>query len=102
MYLAITMLDRPVAAVIAIAAWGVAQGCYAPLTSAALPRLFGRRHLGAIAGLQMSAMVIGSAIGPALFALIDSVGGSYRPALVLSSALPAAGVAAALLASRRH
>jgi len=102
MYLTVTMLDRPVAAVIAIVAWGVAQGCYAPLTSAALPRLFGRRHLGAIAGLQMSAMVIGSAIGPALFALIDSIGGSYRPALVLSSALPAAGVAAALIAHRRH
>jgi MFS family permease len=102
MYLTVTMLDRPVAAVIAIVAWGVAQGCYAPLTSAALPRLFGRRHLGAIAGLQMSAMVIGSAIGPALFALVDSIGGSYRPALVLSSALPAAGVAAALIAHRRH
>jgi MFS family permease len=102
MYLAVTMLDRPVAAVIAIVAWGVAQGCYAPLTSAALPRLFGRRHLGAIAGLQMSAMVIGSAIGPAFFALIDSIGGSYRPALLISSALPAAGVATALVARRRH
>ncbi len=102
MYLAVTMLDRPVAAVIAIAAWGVAQGCYAPLTSAALPRLFGRRHLGAIAGLQMSAMVIGSAVGPALFALIDSIAGSYRPALVISSVLPAAGVGAALIAHRRH
>ena len=102
MYFAVTMLDKPVAAVIAIVAWGVAQGCYAPLTSAALPRLFGRRHLGAIAGLQMSAMVIGSAIGPALFALVDSIGGSYRPALLISSALPAAGVVAALIARRRH
>lgn len=102
MYLSVTMLDRPVAAVIAIAAWGVAQGCYAPLTSAALPRLFGRRHLGAIAGLQMSAMVIGSAVGPALFALVDSVTGSYRPALLISAALPAAGVTAALIARRRR
>ena len=101
MYLAVTMLDRPVAAVVAVVAWGVAQGCYAPLTSAALPRLFGRRHLGAIAGLQMSAMVIGSAIGPALFALVDSIGGSYRPALVISAALPAAGVGAAIFAGRR-
>jgi MFS family permease len=102
MYLGLTMLDRPVAAVVAVGGWGVAQGCYAPLTSAALPRLFGRRHLGAIAGLQMSAMVIGSAVGPAFFALIDSASGSYRPALLISSALPAAGVAAALLARRRH
>lgn len=101
MYIALTLLDRPVAAVIAIAAWGVAQGCYAPLTSAALPRLFGRRHLGAIAGVQMSAMVIGSAIGPALFALVDSVAGSYRPALWISAALPAVGVVTATVA-RRH
>ena len=102
MYIAVTMLDRPVAAVVAIAAWGVAQGCYAPLTSAALPRLFGRRHLGSIAGLQMSAMVIGSAIGPALFALVDSIGGSYRPALWISAALPAAGVVVATIANRRR
>jgi OFA family oxalate/formate antiporter-like MFS transporter len=34
MYLAVTMLDRPVAALVAIAAWGIAQGCFAPLTSA--------------------------------------------------------------------
>jgi MFS family permease len=100
MFVSVTMLDRPVAAVIAIATWGIAQGCYAPLTSAALPRLFGRRHLGAIAGLQMSAMVIGSAIGPALFALVDTIGGSYRPALLISAALPAAGVVAATTARR--
>jgi len=100
MYLSLTLLDRPVAAVVAIAAWGVAQGCYAPLTSAALPRLFGRRHLGAIAGLQMSAMVIGSAIGPALFALVDSLAGSYRPALWISAALPVSGFVAATVAKR--
>ncbi len=101
MYVAVSMLDRPVAAVVAVVTWGVAQGCYAPLTSAALPRLFGRRHLGSIAGLQMSAMVIGSAIGPALFALVDSIGGSYRPALLISAIVPAAGVATAVVSARR-
>ncbi len=100
MYLAVSMLDRPIAAIVAIATWGVAQGCYAPITSAAIPRLFGRRHLGSIAGLQMSAMVIGSAIGPALFALVDSVADSYRPALWISVILPAVGLATAFAASR--
>lgn len=100
MYVALTVLDRPVGAAVAIGAWGVAQGCYAPLTSAALPRLFGRRHLGSIAGLQMSAMVVGSAVGPASFALVESATGSYRPALWASLALPAAGLIAALVASR--
>ena len=42
------------------------------------PKVFGRRHLGAISGIQMSAMVIGSAIGPAFFALVQSVTGDYR------------------------
>ncbi len=103
MYLAVSALDRPVAAVIAVVAWGVSQGCYAPLTSAALPRLFGRRHLGAIAGLQMSAMVIGSAIGPALFALIENLTGSYRPALWVSVVIPASGLIASVAAGRlRH
>ena len=100
MYVAVSMLDRPVAAVIGIAAWGTAQGCYAPLTSAAIPRLFGRRHLGSIAGLQMSCMVVGSAVGPALFALVQSMTGSYRPALWLSLIIPATGLVVALLAHR--
>ena len=101
MYISVSMLDRPAAAVVAIAAWGAAAGCYAPLTSAAIPRLFGRRHLGSIAGLQMSAMVVGSAVGPALFASVESVTGSYRPALWLSTVIPAAGIATATLAHHR-
>ena len=100
MYAALSMLDRPLAAPVAIAAWGIAQGFFAPLTSAALPRLFGRRHLGSIAGLQMSAMVVGSAIGPAFFALVESVANSYRPALWLSVVFPIAGLATAIAARR--
>lgn len=99
MYVAVSMLDQPVAAAIAVLAWGISAGCFAPLTSAAIPRLFGRRHLGSIAGLQMSAMVVGSAIGPALFALVEASTGSYRPALWLSVALPASGVVTAIVAS---
>jgi len=92
MYLTVSRLDKPVAAAVAIIAWGTAQGCYAPLTSAAIPRLFGRRHLGSIAGVQMSAMVIGSAVGPAMFALVKSTIGSYQAALMLSTVFPAAGL----------
>ena len=101
MYIAVSMLDRPVAAVIAIGAWGIAAGCFAPLTSAALPRLFGRRHLGSIAGLQMSCMVVGSAVGPALFALVQSITDSYRPALWISLVIPATGVVVSTLAGSR-
>ena len=102
MYLTVARIDTPVFAVIAIAAWGVSQGCFAPLTSAALPRLFGRRHLGEIAGAQMSALVIGSAIGPALFALVQSITGRYQVALWISTIVPATGLALAGIASRRQ
>jgi MFS transporter, OFA family, oxalate/formate antiporter len=101
MYLAVPELDRTSGAVLAIAAWGISQGCYAPLTSAAIPRLFGRRHLGEIAGVQMALMVIGSAIGPALFALVKSLTGSYQYALWASVPVPALGLVVAGLAARR-
>lgn len=100
MYVAVPELDRTVALVLAVVAWGFAQGCYAPLTSAAIPKLFGRRHLGAIAGVQMAMMVVGSAVGPALFALVQSLSGSYRYALWGSASVPAVGVVVAALAWR--
>jgi MFS transporter, OFA family, oxalate/formate antiporter len=100
MYLAVPELDRTVGLVLAVVAWGFAQGCYAPLTSAAIPKLFGRRHLGAIAGVQMALMVVGSAVGPALFALVQSLSGSYRYALWGSASVPAVGVVVATLAWR--
>jgi MFS transporter, OFA family, oxalate/formate antiporter len=102
MYLAVPELDTTSGAVLAIAAWGISQGCYAPLTSAAIPRLFGRRYLGEIAGVQMAAMVVGSAIGPALFAFVKSLTGSYQYALWGSVSVPALGLAVAVLARRQH
>lgn len=102
MYATVGQLDRTVAAVVAVAGWGMSQGCMGPMTTAALPRLFGRRHLGAIAGVQMSAMVVGSAVGPALFAVVESAAGSYRTALTVSMVLPALGLVVAVLALVRR
>ena len=102
MYLTVARIDTPAFAVIAIVAWGVSQGCFAPLTSAALPRLFGRRHLGEIAGVQMSALVIGSAVGPALFALVQSITGRYEVALWISTIVPITGLVLAAFASRHR
>ncbi len=97
MYLSVPNLASAGWAVVAIVAWGIAQGCYAPLTSAAVPRLFGRTHLGSISGLQMSVMVIGSAIGPALFALVETTLGSYERALWISLVMPVTGVIVAVV-----
>lgn len=90
MYASVGQMDKPLFRTLAIVGWGASQGCFSPLTSAALPRLFGRTHLGSIAGVNMSAMVIGSAIGPAFFAWIQSELGTYQRALWLSMSLPIA------------
>ena len=59
MYPMVGLLDTRWGAIVAVVTWGASQGCFSALTSAAIPKVFGRRHLGAIAGAQMSAMVIG-------------------------------------------
>lgn len=60
---------------------GTSGGFFATLTIVALPRLFGRTHLGAIGGMQMTSMVVGSAIGPSLLALFKDSFGSYQSGL---------------------
>lgn len=102
MYPAVSFLDTGWVVVVAIVAWGASQGCFSALTSAAIPKVFGRRHLGAISGAQMSAMVIASAIGPAFFALIQSLSGGYRPALLISMLIPATGGSLAMIGLRQH
>ena len=92
MYLTVGELGHPVLRIVAIVSWGGASGLRAALMAAALPRLFGRTHLGAIAGAQMSALVIGSALGPFLFAWIESAAGSYQRALVVSLIGPLSGL----------
>lgn len=84
MYLTVGELGDPTWRVVAIGSWGASSGVRAALMAAALPRLFGRTHLGAIAGAQMSALVIGSAVGPFFFASVESLAGSYQRALLLS------------------
>lgn len=69
---------------------GISGGFFAPLATIAFPRFFGRKHLGAITGVEMMAMVIGSAIGPALFAGVEQATGSYRAAALGCLTLPAA------------
>ncbi|NJL02206.1 MAG: hypothetical protein HC910_17175 [Spirulinaceae cyanobacterium SM2_1_0] len=50
---------------------------------------FGRRHLGAIAGVQMMSMVVASALGPSLLASFEAVFDSYQWGLYISAWLPA-------------
>ena len=66
-----------------IAGLGLAGGSFAPVIGTVWARFFGRRELGAISGLNMSSLVIGSALGPIVFSLSYDHLGGYRPAIVL-------------------
>lgn len=68
---------------------GVSNGLYSLLTGVVWPRLFGRTHLGAIAGLSMGWIVAGSAVGPYLFSLGLAAKGNFHEVLYLTLLLPA-------------
>ncbi|MEL6354875.1 MAG: MFS transporter [Cyanobacteria bacterium J06627_28] len=65
----------------AVIGLGISGGSFGTLSTVVLPRFFGRKHLGAIAGVQMMAIVIASALGPSLLAAFKSVTGSYEGGL---------------------
>lgn len=73
---------------LAVLGLGVSGGCFATLTAVALPRYFGRAHLGAIAGVQMMSLVIASALGPTILAWFKQAFGAYTLGLYVCSALP--------------
>lgn len=83
-----------------MAGFGISGGLFGPIAQVAYPRYFGRQHLGAIAGAQMMAVVLGSAVGPSLLAVSERLTGSYGPALLDLIALPVVGAALALRMER--
>lgn len=56
---------------------GITGGLFAVLNSVAWPRLFGRKHLGAISGRAMSMLVFASALAPFLFSLSKTFFNTY-------------------------
>ncbi len=68
--------------------FGLSGGFWGVLSNVTFPRYFGRKHLGAISGVYMSALVIASAIGPAYFSYGKMILGSYRNAALSTLVLP--------------
>ncbi|MEM9399806.1 MAG: MFS transporter [Verrucomicrobiota bacterium] len=66
---------------------GVAGGIFGMLLGVVWARFFGRKHLGAISGFNMSCIVIASAIGPWLFSFFKEQLASYNGAYILSLVL---------------
>lgn len=81
---------------------GLRNGMYTSLEGNVFAQSFGRRHIGAIRGQVATAMVVGSAIGPLVFAFGHDLTGTYAPVMLLA-AVPAfaLGAAAPFLRLRR-
>ncbi|MCP2253833.1 Cyanate permease [Prauserella aidingensis] len=81
--------------------YGVALGACAngvrTLEAVAFPRCFGLGHLGAIRGVVHSITVGASAFGPLLVAVGHDAADTYRPILLMLTALPVAVAVAAVL-----
>ncbi len=76
---------------------GAGGGIWGMLSNLAFVRLYGRRHLGEITGLNTSVTVFASAVGPMLFAFGLDWFGSYEPAYWLCGLFVLALLVAAVL-----
>ncbi len=86
--LGIAHLDQWLPRIVAMAGIGITGGCFGTLSTVAMPRYFGRRHLGAIGGVEMMTLVMASALGPSLLAAFRLGLGSYQPGLYVCGILP--------------
>jgi OFA family oxalate/formate antiporter-like MFS transporter len=96
-YLGATQLGEPLFFVAAVMGLGTSTGLMSTLQTVSMPKLYGRRHLGATSSAQMSVLVIASALGPVSLALAHSLTGSYTPALTVAAIAPVAAIVLATI-----
>ncbi|MDE2679953.1 MAG: MFS transporter [Verrucomicrobiota bacterium] len=83
-------LDQPGGVTAYVIGNGIASGGFVSLTGIVFPRFYGREHLGAISGVNMSSMVIGSGLGPLFFGACFHLTQSYELILIASAIIPSA------------
>ena len=81
------LLSTPVGLWILIIGYGIGGGFFTILAGVCFPRLFGRKHLGAVSGLSMSIIVFSSAIGPYLFSKINDITSSFTSSFYILAVL---------------
>ncbi len=86
----LTIFDLSIGKVLIFFGLGVAGGLVPTITAVGLPKYFGRGHLGAISGLNMSIMVFSSAVGPFLFSYLAELSGSYVRVIAVMTSIPIA------------
>jgi len=77
---------------------GLSGGMFGIISGTVWPRFFGRKHLGAISGVNMATMVYSSAAAPLCFSLTREWFGNYRPMFGLMSAMYLTAFACAFIA----
>ncbi|MCC6142819.1 MAG: hypothetical protein IT368_03325 [Candidatus Hydrogenedentes bacterium] len=80
--------DNPLGRSLLTAGFGITGGLFVNLVTVAWPKFFGRAHLGAVSGLNMSIMVFTSALGPTFFSGGHYLLGSYHSVIMLWLAVP--------------
>lgn len=86
--LAMLSLDTIMGKIGMVVGLGMSGGLFGCLAGVTWPRYFGRKHLGAISGLNMASVVFASAIGPPLFGLSQAMTHQYDIAVWVSAVLP--------------
>ncbi len=76
--LGLFLLSTTFGYILLIISVGIAGGLFGMLNIITWPKLYGKKHLGAISGFAMSIIVAGSAIGPWLFSIIFKYTSSYK------------------------
>lgn len=76
--IALFLLSSSFGYILLIISLGVGGGLFGMLNIITWPKLYGKKHLGAVSGFAMSIVVAGSAIGPWLFSIIFSITSSYK------------------------
>lgn len=72
------ILSYPVSRIILIISFGIGGGLFGMLNIVTWPKLYGRKHYGAISGFAMAIVVASSAIGPWLFSLAKKFTNNYN------------------------
>lgn len=91
-------LATPLGRILLIAGLGISGGAFQTVSGLVWPRYFGRTHLGAISALNMSTIVLASALGPYAFSLSKEYAGSFHVGFLATIAFPAALFIAAFFA----
>jgi MFS family permease len=82
--------------------FGCGTGLYSPAIVAGTADIFHGRHFGSIAGLLLTGMGLGGAIGPWLGGFLHDISGSYTSAFILCTVCFALASAAVWIAAPRN